>query len=326
MIRLSLAVLLVCFLSSGAFAVTYEAVSGVVGNWSDPATWKDVEGGPEGDIPTGFNEVKIRYEGTIVTLDTSTGDWGVPGTHRLRVYRGATLNIVDGGELLGAGWMRVDTKESGGPSYVYQTGGLVQLRDNDDKDACKLVIGDEAGSNGFYNISGGTLTYIDTEVKDGGDLLVGGRGGTGTFTVVGADATIKMKDLYVGDRAGASGTLEFQIGATGVSPIGLDGTAYLDPEGDDATAALLLSLIDAPPIGADILLIDGAIEGTFDTVNAAPAPEGAEVVMSYGGTDYIYALTYAGSVELQWVIPEPATLVLLGLGGLIAVVRRPRKK
>lgn len=60
-------------------------------------------------------------------------------------------------------------------------------------------------------------------------------------------------------------------------------------------------MTDAPPSGQDIVLITGTATGTFDTVNGYPAPEGALVRLNYGGTDYYYRLTYAGSVKLQWV-------------------------
>jgi hypothetical protein len=226
------------------------------------------------------------------------------------------LIVEDGADLLGAGWMRVGATN---PGYVQQTGGLVRLTEGND--TAKLGVGDQAGSDGYYAISGGTLTYSGA----GGDLLIGARGGQGTFTVVGIEPTIAMNNLYVGNQAGASGTLEFQIGAAGVSAISLAGAAYLDPEGAQTTAALVLSLIDAPPVEQDILLIAGTIQGTFDTVNGAPATEGASVALNFAGSDYLYTLTYADGVALQWV-PEPATLVLFGLGGLIAAVRRPQRK
>jgi len=306
--KLSLIVLLLSFIGNGVYASN--DWKDAVGNWTQADIWS------QGYVPTGAEEVKVRGEGAICTLNTSTGDWGVG--QRMRIYEGATLIIEDGGELLGAGWMRVG---AGNPGYLQQTGGLVQLQDG--QDSAKIGIGDSSGSDGHYTISGGTLTYAEGSL---GNLLVGARAGTGTLTIIGTGPTIQMNNLVVGDGSGASGTIEFQIGADGVSPISLAGTGSIDPLGDETTTALLLSLIDAPPVGQDIPIIGGTIEGIFDTVNGLPAPEGAEVVMSYGGTDYVYGLTYAGGVELQWVIPEPATLVLFGLGGLIAVARRPRSK
>ena len=306
--RWSLVVLLVSFLSSGASA-SNDFGGGAVGNWSQADLWS------LGYVPTGEEEVKVRGEGTICTLNTSTADWGVG--QRMRVYEGATLIVEDGAELLGAGWMRVGATN---PGYVQQTGGLVRLEDG--KDSAKLGIGDQAGSDGHYTISGGTLTYAEGSA---GELLVGARGGTGTLTIIGTAPTITMNSLTVGDQAGASGTLEFQIGADGVSPISLAGTASLDPEGAETMAALVISLMDAPPAEQDIPLIVGTIEGIFDTMNGADAAEGAPLTLSFGGSDYLYTLTYADGVALQWV-PEPATLVLFGLGSLIAAARRPRCK
>jgi hypothetical protein len=301
--RLGVALMFVCIFCGGAFA-SNDFIG--VGNWSDVDLWDD------GHLPTVDEEVKIRGEETVCTLNISTGDWGVG--QRMRVYEGATLLIEDGAELLGSGWTRVGASNIG---TVQQTGGLVRLAEG--KDTSKLQIGDSGGSEGStYTISGGTITYLDGD----GELTLGYRGGAGTLTVVGTSPTIAMNDLYVGGKAGsnaASGTLEFQIGADGVSPISLAGTAYLDQAGDDSTAALVLSLIDAPPAEQDILLIDvAAVEGVFDMVNGVAAPEGASVVLSHGGTDYLYTLTYANGVALEWV-PEPATVVLLGLGSLIAI-------
>jgi hypothetical protein len=305
--RFSLVVLLGCLICGTALASN--DWNDAVGNWTEADVWTLAH------LPTVDEEVKIRGTDAVCTLNTSTGDWGVG--QRMRVYEGATLIVEDGAELLGAGWMRVGAKDAG---YVEQTGGLVRLQDG--KDSAKLGIGDSGGSDGHYTISGGTLTYDSGSL---GQLLVGARGGTGTLTIIGSSSTIQMDSLIVADAAAASGTLEFQIGSDGVSPISLADTASLDPEGNETLAVLVLSLIDAPPAGQDILLIDGAVEGTFDTVNGNPAPQGTEVVLSYGGTDYLYTLTYSGSVALVWV-PEPATLVLFGLGGLIAALRRPRKK
>lgn len=263
---------LLCLLCNGAWALDYRGV----GNWADPNGWSD------GAPPTGAVEIKVRGEDTVLTLNTSTGDWGA--AQRLRVYEGATLIIENGAELLGAGWTRIGASGAG---YAQQTGGLVQI-DNE-----RLAIGDSSGSNGHYTISGGTLTYSG----DRGDLLVGARGGQGVFTVVGPNSVIAMDRLYVGDGAGASGTIEFQLTVDGVSPIALTGSAVIDALGDETTSALVIGSAGGAPL-ADVLLIDlpdGVIAQTgFDTVNGEPAVEGAKVVVRDRMTTYNYTLTYAG--------------------------------
>jgi hypothetical protein len=157
---------------------------------------------------------------------------------------------------------------------------------------------------GYYAISGGAITYAQTNSK--ATLYVGGVGNDnpseGTFTVAGSAANISLRKLYIssdGIRMGSIGTLEFKIGAAGVSPIRLSGadSIILDNKGARSTAKLVVSLTAAPPAG-DILLVEntnkGAVSGTFDTVNGNPAPEGAAVVLNTEGVDYKYKLTYKG--------------------------------
>jgi len=281
--RLCVFVLLMCFVGSSAFA-SNDFNNGNVGNWSEADLWS------AGYVPTGEEEVKIRNEGTICTLNINTGDWGAG--QRLRVYEDATLIIEEGAELLGAGWMRVGAGDTG---YVEQSGGLLRLTAG--KDSAKLGIGDSGGSDGHYTISGGTITYLDNEEKPGGQLIIGARGGQGILTIIGTGASIQMDSLIVGDRAGASGTLEFQVDAAGVSPISLDDSASIDPEGDETTATLLVSAVGEPPM-ADILLVDlpddANSANAFDTVNGEPAPEGVLVILSVEGGNYYYNLTYVG--------------------------------
>lgn len=261
-----------CLLSTGAFAVDYRGV----GNWADPNGWSD------GAPPSGAEEVKIRGEDTVLTLNTSTGDWGA--AQRLRVYEGATLLIEEGAELVGAGWARIGAS---GPGYAEQTGGLVRI-DNE-----RLAIGDSAGSDGHFTICGGTLTYAG----DRGDLLVGARGGKGVFTVVGPNSVIQTGRLMVADSAGASGTVEFQLTAGGVSPIVLAGSPAIDALGSETVSALVIGSAGGAPL-ADVLLIDlpnGVVAGTgFDTINGEPAVEGATVIVRDRMTTYTYTLTYAG--------------------------------
>ena len=305
--RSSLVVLLACLLVNSAFAATDWLNQ--IGQWNEDYKWSN-------GVPIGDDEIRIRGDDSLCVL-SSVQTWSDLSNNRTRVYEGATLIITDGGELTGPGWLRVGASNAG---TIYQTGGLLKLQEG--KDNTRLVIGDSGGSDGHYTISGGTLTYESGD----GHLTLGDRGGTGTFTVWGSGSTIQMNSLRVGGRdsgRAATGTLEFLIDELGVTPIQVN-DVILDPAGDDSMAGLIVDLIgigdgDLVP---EYLLVDNTgddpVEGIFDGM-----PEGTTLTLDTTP----YYLTYVGGTGNDiMLVPEPATVVLLGLGGLIATVRRPRKK
>ena len=335
-LRLLIVLLSVAFITGFASAtVSYNWVGNTQANW-DSLNWTD-ELGNFINKPDGQYEVKIKEAGSIVTVNTVEGNWDYTGNgSRLRVYKGATLNVVDGGELRGFGWIRIG-EQTGNPEqigYLNQSGGTILLRNL--KEGGKLSVGDGYGllHGSTYTMSGGTLTYDVADPACDGQLIIGSRDGEGTFTVIGNSSVIHMKNLYVaGDNSNGVaynngiGTLKFMVGADGVSPIVLDSTAYID-QGLNTVANLVVSLTNAPPIGQDILLVDAAapIHGFFDTLNGGAANEGASVSLSFGEANYNYTLTYAGGndnkdIALLWV-PEPATVALFALGGLLSIKRR----
>jgi len=307
--RLGMVVLLVCFVCSGALASTDWINQ--VGQWNEAHRWSN-------GVPVGDDEIKIRGSDAVCVLD-SDEVWSSLTNNRTRVYEGATL-IIAGGQLVGPGWLRAGAGDAG---TIIQTGGLLKLQKG--KDTSRLVVGDSGGSDGSYTISGGTLTY-DTTDGGVGQLILGDRGGTGTFTVFGGGSVIEMGSLHVGGREagrGADGTLKFVIDELGITAIQV-GDVILDPDGDSSTATLILDLIgigDAD-LSPSYLLVENLgsdpVEGIFDGM-----PEGTIVTLDTTA----YYLTYTGGVGGNdiMLIPEPATLLLFGLGGLIAV-RRPRKK
>jgi len=305
--RSSLVVLLACLLVNSAFAATDWLNQ--IGQWNEDYKWSN-------GVPIGDEEIRLRGDDSLCVL-SSVQTWSDLSNNRTRVYEGATLIITDGGELTGPGWLRVGAGNAG---TVYQTGGLLKLQEG--RDNTRLVIGDSGGSDGHYTISGGTLTYESGD----GHLTLGDRGGTGTFTVWGSGSTIQMNSLRVGGRdsgRAATGTLEFLIDELGVTPIQVN-DVILDPAGDDSMASLIVDLIgigdgDLVP---EYLLVDNTgddpVEGIFDGM-----PEGTTLTLDTTP----YYLTYVGGTGNDiMLVPEPATVVLLGLGGLIATVRRPRKK
>jgi hypothetical protein len=340
-LKLSIAFLLIAFMTNGVSAITsYNWNADVQGYWGDSngTNWKD-ELGNTVTTPDGLYEVKIKHPGSVVTLNTIAGGWNYTGNGtRLRVYQGATLNIVDGGELSGFGWIRIG-EQTGTPEqvgYLNQTGGLVFLRKL--KETGKLAIGDGYGINpgSTYTMSGGTLTYDRIDPGCAGQLIIGSRDGEGTFVVVGNAPVIHMRNLYIAGDSVANGggpynngvgTLKFMVGENGVSPIILDSTAYID-QGSDTIANLVVSLTSAPPIGQDIPLVDATttIHGFFDSLNGGSAAEGASVSLNFNSFNYNYTLTYAGGSDSRDIVllyvPEPATIVLLGLGLLLSAVKK----
>lgn len=285
-------VILLCLLCQGAFCADFRGV----GNWAEPNGWSG------GAPPQGAEEVRVRGEDTVLTLNTSTGAWGP--AQRLRVYDEAKMIVAEGAELTGAGWVRIG---AGSKGTLKQTGGLVKI-DNE-----RLAIGDSSGSEGEYEILGGTLTYTGAR----GDLVVGARGGRGYFVVFGTDATIKMGRLIVGDGAGASGTVVFYLTDKGVSPITLSVGATINASNDTGCGLSIITISGAPE--ADVLLIDqpdGAPVAThFDQVNGPLAVEGAPVAVHFQQTIYNYTLTYAGGpggndIMLKYVSTTPAPKVV----------------
>jgi len=283
--------LLMSFTASSAFATN--TWIGGVGNWNVPGNWWN---GTVNKVPDDTEEVKIITEGDLCTVNTSVP---VLVSNKIAIARDATLEIDADGYLKSGNELKVgDAGASGQGSdigYLVMTGGQL---DN----TGKLEIGYKLNGDGRATISGGSITGATGRMYVGGASAAGAKG---KVTIQGSAATISQQDLYVGasTAAGANpgnGTLEFQIGSAGVSPIGLSGTAYLDPAGALSTATLVLSLTATPPPEQDILLISGTAIGNFDTVNGAPAPEGTLVTLNYGGNGYCYRLTYAGSVVLKW--------------------------
>jgi len=325
--------LMVCLFSSAALA-TFRFNAGQ-GAWADGTMWD------KGFPPlTTSEELKITRADNICRVDSNIGTYS--NAPRVSVANAETTPakiVIEADGYLSVGEFRIGAGGAtgeGSTGIAEQTGGTLYAND--------VYVSRYGGSappiKGYYTISGGLLSYNPSA---NGRLYVGtGAGGgytEGTFTMIGNQPTVQMDTLYVGhDGSGNSarvgtGTIEFVIGASGVSALELSDAVWLDGMAELSTALLEVSTEETTLADADIVLItlaaSSAVNGTFDALNGGPAIEGSEVILA----DNIYALTYqyngngdtySNDVALVYVAgvnerpnsPAPANLAVLGTSPL----------
>jgi autotransporter-associated beta strand protein len=215
------------------------------------------------------------------------------------------LSVAPGGTLTeqGAGTLVVSDALSLAAGSLLSVSGRV------------LVNGVGSGPGGVAVNSGGVLggtgsIFGPTTVNNLGTLAPGAGQGI----------------LHTHDVAFSPGSI-FQVELFGPAP----GTGYdqLDVIGGvnlgDATLDLQLNYTPIPMSAFTIVNNDGVdpIVGSF-----LGLPEGSLLMRTYAGTNWLFDVTYRGGdgndVVLTGYTPEPATLTLLALGGLM-LLRRRRK-
>ena len=251
-----------------------------------------------------------------------------------------------------------DTKDTGAVGRLIMEHGTINITGVNSSDR-KFYVGYKGGvvktSKGYFDMSGGTVNgvgkfYIGGEKKtsevgwgevnlsggtinvdgkgDGSRVRIGGLGGTGTLNMSGG-TLYSADDIIVADQSGEAGT-------TGV--LSMTG-GYMRADGDfkvgsgDATASATVDLLGGI-ISAKNLSFDkdcGSMNIQYGTM-VLDGDEVAEVQDLIDG-GYIIAYNGAGTVLVNYwsaqdltvvnaIIPEPATIALLGFGGLALLRRR----
>jgi hypothetical protein len=332
--RIALLCLLVGFIVSSAYGSITAVQSG---DWSDPNTWNGTD--PFADYS---QEVKISGADDI-TVTVST-DLGGPYTSKVGTCRGNTLAVVSGGSASFNDDIKIG--DAGASSsgtdvgYLTMTGGYLSSGDRLD-----VGYGHTSGTVGemlgYATISGGTVDIGSGGIRVGADNA---DGSTGYLTIIGNTTTISTTGrLMLGNNSTSAsddagvGNLEFELSGDGYVSRIVCTYAVINPfDGEEGAAAHLV--ITVPELGtvnaADIVLVEGnstsSVVGVFDTISngttTTTANEGQYIQL---GSEW-FKLTYQadlndddGNNDIVLInVPEPATLLLLAIGGLIATKRR----
>jgi hypothetical protein len=235
--------------------------------------------------------VTLNY-GTIKIMGTHSGD------RKFYVgYKGGTVNTakgyfnMNGGLLDDVGKFYIAGEKSGadvGWGQVTMTGGTINV----DEGSARVRIGGKGGT-GSLIMSGGTLYSADDVI------IADGTGSTGTLTMTGGEI-IADGDFKVG--SGDSGSAVVQLYG------GIIRTNNLQFDKDLGSMDITLGAMVIA--GDEVAEVEDLVTGGYIT---AFGGAGNVCVGYHGGWD----ATVVGAC-----IPEPATIALLGLGGLSLLRRR----
>jgi len=338
--------LVLCVVAPASFAAQldeYYWTGGATGNFTD-AGWQVKVG-----TNTVFTEPAAPFESTnttdytayarptlsnnaTLTINTDLAPLN-KGMAQFQVVKGKIVVDAGGRLVIGGGYMHMSTNSvlSG---MTIQNGGYYQNQ--------ATSTGNQAGTMMDYSTNNAQafITVTGASTFDSKYFYLGRPGYTqtvtGTFTNDGTTNTVTMGNALYGSNGTTSKLYwKFLSDATatnhGVGKIDISTKIEFGSQnGKGGTSILNLVLGQALSEGDQIVLFDlaaGATNvGTLKNMFGQDLFESSVTDLYYGETMYAMHVTYkggdTGNDVVLTVLPEPATLGLMGLGGLVLARRR----
>ena len=255
--------------------------------------WEDVDpdgtadhGWQNATVPGSADTARANWAGGTVTLNYAAPQvdriqLGVDESGEFHILNGGILDVIRTatvGNNGGAGVVGTLTIDAGG---VFDVGGWTKVGSN----ATGVMTVDGIANLGshLWVASGGAGGSVD--INNGGIVNVGGMIGIGTVNAV--------------DPSGSNGTVNVNEG-------GLLNLANIHGAGTSIQPGSMLNLY-----GTGRIEMIGNFVGHFDKYIAAG------LISGDGIPGNVIATFDAGANLTSVVVPEPATMILLGLGGLL---------
>jgi hypothetical protein len=270
--------------------------------------------------------------GPAVTINTDTtldSSGNAVGYQQMQILKG-TVTVDAGGKLqIGSGYLQCSGNTVGG-GLVVQNGGQYK---------CTATVGTQQGTLMTYTTanSKGSITVQGSGSLFDSVVLFGGRAGqtqvrSGTFIDNGTGQTINVGTMGPGGT-NVTMTYKFITDTTGVAPINVS-TLLAFQNNYNATAttgnkSILDFVLTAAPTEGQVFtlfnLADTATRtGLLQTAWGTNIIDNGRVQYMFGSDVYTFATSYTtnGNDITLTTVPEPATLGLLSLGGLVLARRR----
>ncbi|WP_425397314.1 PEP-CTERM sorting domain-containing protein [Aeoliella sp.] len=340
--RASIAVALALLCYTPSYAVEFDNDNGD-GTWEQVTNWAD-DLLPDGNVAEIFlqdvnNPLPVVDGLPTVTLSSGNHsptllDLGGGGDDDLGdiqfLMTGGTLNLSQDSEIGNGSDSNLAMADY--TAYFIQTGGDVIVTGGSGTDIKLSAGGDAIPMGSVYSIRGGSLQSSGTVDLGGGAPAAPVTHASALFEIVGTGPTsIEIEDLKT-DTAADVGTpiaLGFVLDAGGVTPLVARDDVQMDGLG------LELGLSDVPPAG-DIVLIQA--DRLSNDNQFIGLPDGSDVSADFGGNTYTWTINYFDSsddtvivdavvlsnLRVSPAVPEPATVVLISVAGLLGLAVRRR--